>query len=223
MRAVYALMILVGMPLAASANDGFSVVIPMRAGVPIIINGIDASYAVVESDWGLAKNVHIQPTVYGGRRIEAEPDVAWRSEAETRRLLALMSPVNLAKVEAAQQAGRRMVGGVYRRTRRNHNGAKVQRAEVRFDDVSGCLRTPAGGSSRQVILVVEGERVRSRLISARETARLMGLPDGYRLPGAYNDAYHLTGDGVAVDVVRHLARHIFEPILGAAAPLREVA
>ena len=50
MRAVYALMMLVGMPLAASANDGFSVVIPGRAGVPIVINGIDASYAVVESD-----------------------------------------------------------------------------------------------------------------------------------------------------------------------------
>ena len=75
MRAVYALMMLVGMPLAASANDGFSVVIPGRAGVPIIINGIDASYAVVESDWGLAKNVHLQPTIYGGRRIEAEPEV----------------------------------------------------------------------------------------------------------------------------------------------------
>lgn len=75
MRAVYALMMLVGMPLAASANDGFSVVIPGRAGVPIVINGIDASYAVVESDWGLAKNVHMQPTIYGGRRIAPEPEV----------------------------------------------------------------------------------------------------------------------------------------------------
>jgi DNA (cytosine-5)-methyltransferase 1 len=134
-----------------------------------------------------------------------------------------MSPTNLAKVEAARRAGRRMVGGVYRRTRLNHNGAKTQRAEVRFDGVSGCLRTPAGGSSRQLIMVVEGERVRTRLISARETARLMGLPDAYRLPGTYNEAYHLTGDGVVADVVRHLARHIFEPILGAAAPLRNVA
>jgi DNA (cytosine-5)-methyltransferase 1 len=156
--------------------------------------------------------------------IEDAPEgVAWRSEDETRRLLDLMSPVNHEKVEAAKRAGRRMVGGVYRRTRLNHNGAKTQRAEVRFDDVSGCLRTPAGGSSRQVIMVAEGERVRTRLISARETARLMGLPDAYKLPATYNEAYHLTGDGVAVDVVRHLAQHIFEPIVGAAAPLREVA
>jgi len=106
-----------------------------------------------------------------------------------------------------------MVGGVYRRTRIDGRGRKAQRAEVRFDDMSGCLRTPAGGSSRQVILVVDGPSVRSRLISARETARLMGLPDDYKLPSGYSEAYHLTGDGVVVDVVRHLAAHLFEPLL----------
>lgn len=101
-----------------------------------------------------------------------------------------------------------MVGCVYRRTR-TEGGKKMQRAEIRFDDVAGCLRTPSGGSSRQVIVVVDGSRVRSRLISARETARLMGLDDSYKLPKNYNEAYHLTGDGVAVPVVRHLAQHVF--------------
>jgi DNA (cytosine-5)-methyltransferase 1 len=152
---------------------------------------------------------------------EAPTGVAWRTEAETRQLLALMSPVNLAKVEAAKRAGRRMVGGVYRRTRRDENGERRQRAEVRFDDVAGCLRTPAGGSSRQTILVVDGRQVRSRLISPRETARLMGLDDSYVLPKTYSEAYHLTGDGVVVPVVRHLARHILEPLLGL--PLQDQA
>lgn len=147
--------------------------------------------------------------------IENRPEsVAWHTAAETDRLLALMSPVNRAKVQAAQRAGRRMVGGVYRRTRTDAAGVKAQRAEVRFDDVAGCLRTPSGGSSRQTLLVVEGSRIRSRLISARETARLMGLPDSYVLPRRYSDAYHLTGDGVAVPVARHLARHLFEPLVG---------
>ena len=156
--------------------------------------------------------------------IEETPEsVSWHTPAETKQLLAMMSPINLAKVEAAKRAGRRMVGGVYKRTRLNDNGAKVQRAEIRFDDVSGCLRTPAGGSSRQVIVVVDGAKVRSRLISARETARLMGLKDDYKLPKNYNEAYHLTGDGVAVDVVRHLAKHIFEPLLAQNAKAREVA
>ncbi|MFD1703316.1 DNA cytosine methyltransferase [Methylopila henanensis] len=145
---------------------------------------------------------------------EAPQGVAWRSAEDTARLLALMSPLHLAKVEAAKRAGRRMVGCVYRRTRTDESGRKLQRAEVRFDDVAGCLRTPAGGSSRQTILVVDGPLVRSRLISARETARLMGLPDSYQLPKNYNEAYHLTGDGVVAPVVRHLAAHIFDPLLG---------
>ena len=146
--------------------------------------------------------------------IEPDPDsVDWHTQTETKRLLDLMTPLHLAKVEAARRAGRRMVGGVYRRTRQDEAGGKAQRAEVRFDDVAGCLRTPSGGSSRQTILVVEGYRVRSRLISTRETARLMGLDDAYILPRNYNEAYHLTGDGVAVPVVRHLARHLFEPLI----------
>lgn len=156
--------------------------------------------------------------------IEENPtSVSWHTPAETERLLAKMSPVNKAKVAAAVRAGRRMVGGVYNRTRLNERGEKVQRAEVRFDDVSGCLRTPAGGSSRQVILVIDGKKIRSRLISARETARLMGLPDHYKLPRNYNEAYHLTGDGVVVDVVRHLAQHVLEPLLAEAEEACEVA
>ncbi len=147
--------------------------------------------------------------------IEDEPtDVDWHTQAETDRLLSMMSAKNLAKVEEAKAAGKRMVGGMYRRMRKEDGSDRsVQRVEARFDDVSGCLRTPSGGSSRQTILVVDGERVRSRLISARETARLMGLPDEFKLPKRYSDAYHLTGDGVVVPVVRHLAQHIFEPFL----------
>lgn len=150
--------------------------------------------------------------------------VEWHSAEETAKLLAMMSDLNIEKVNEAKMAGRRMVGTVYKRTRRDEFGRKVQRAEIRFDNVAGCLRTPAGGSSRQVIVIVDGDEVRSRLISPRETARLMGLPDTYVLPENYNEAYHLTGDGVAVPVVRHLARHIFEPLLEAAPePLRAVA
>ena len=140
----------------------------------------------------------------------------WFNAEETARLVKMMSPVNQAKLEDAKRQGQKIVGGVYKRTRPNGHRRKVQRAEVRFDDVSGCLRTPAGGSSRQVVLIVEGESVRARLISGRETARLMGLPDDYVLPDNYNEAYHLTGDGVVVSVVRHLAEHIFERVVDAA-------
>jgi DNA (cytosine-5)-methyltransferase 1 len=155
--------------------------------------------------------------------LEAAPtDVDWRRPEQTQALLAKMSPLNLAKVEAAQRAGGRMVGALYRRTR-YEAGVKVQRAEARFDDLAGCLRTPAGGSSRQFLLIAEHGKIRSRLISARETARLMGLPEDYILPAGYNEAYHLTGDGVVVPAIRHLAAHLFEPLLGAGARLRVAA
>lgn len=140
--------------------------------------------------------------------IEEEPEgIEWHTQETTRRLLEMMSETNRAKVRQAQMAGHRMVGGVYRRTRQG-----VQRAEVRFD-VAGCLRTPVGGSSRQTILLVEGQKVRSRLLSPREAARLMGLPDSYKLPKNYNEAYYLAGDGLAVPVVRFLAQQVLEPIL----------
>jgi hypothetical protein len=75
MRAGLALAFLIGTSTAALAETGPVIVIPGRAGVPIIINGIDASYAVVEGDWGLGKGVHVQPTIYGGRLAEPVPNV----------------------------------------------------------------------------------------------------------------------------------------------------
>jgi len=72
-------------------------------------------------------------------------------------------------------------------------------------------------------VIVEGKKVRSRLLSPREAARLMGLPEEYALPDNYNEAYHIAGDGVAVPVVRFLATHIFEPILASAIAEQQAA
>lgn len=145
---------------------------------------------------------------------EDPPASLWHSSEETGKLISLMDPRHLERITKAQRLGRRVVGTLYRRTRPDpDSGLKRQRAEVRFDGIAGCLRTPAGGSSRQVVVVVEGRKVRTRLLSARETARLMGVPDDYPLPPRYNEAYHLFGDGVAVPVVSWLARHLLQPLL----------
>ena len=144
---------------------------------------------------------------------ETPSGVAWHSIAETERLLSMMSSANLKRVELARKTGKRFVGGVYRRTRKDEEGRKVQRAEVRFDNIAGCLRTPSGGSSRQLILLIENKKIRSRLLSPREAARLMGLPDTYVLPTNYNEAYHLCGDGVVAPVVRFLAANLLEPLI----------
>ena len=142
-----------------------------------------------------------------------ESDIPWHSIRQTEALLALMLPLHRAKVAAAKKTGKRMVGTIYKRTRPDESGKRAQRAEVRFDEIAGCLRTPGGGSSRQTIIVVHGNKVRSRLLSPREAARLMGLPEEYVLPKNYNDAYRLMGDGVAVPVVSHLSRYLLEPLV----------
>jgi hypothetical protein len=75
MRAGLALAILIGTAGTAFAAGGFEIVIPGRPGVPIIINGVDASYAVIEGDWGLGQGPQVQTTVYGGRYIDPVPNV----------------------------------------------------------------------------------------------------------------------------------------------------
>ena len=75
MRAGIALALLIGTTATAFAGGGFDIVIPGRPGVPIIINGIDASYAVVEGEWGLGQGPQVQPTIYGGRYIDPVPQV----------------------------------------------------------------------------------------------------------------------------------------------------
>jgi hypothetical protein len=75
MRVGVTLAFLMAMTSQALAGGGFEIVIPGKPGVPVIINGVDASYAVVEGDWGLGKGVHVQPTVYGGRYIDPVPNV----------------------------------------------------------------------------------------------------------------------------------------------------
>lgn len=140
-------------------------------------------------------------------------DVRWNSAAETNKLIAMMSDVNRNRLTAMQAKETRLVGTIYKRTRVDGAGVRRQRAELRDDNIAGCLRTPGGGSSRQTIVVVEGAAVQTRLLSAREAARLMGLPDSYKLPPRYNDAYHIAGDGLVVPVVRYLAETVIEPIL----------
>ncbi|MBQ7501929.1 DNA (cytosine-5-)-methyltransferase [bacterium] len=103
------------------------------------------------------------------------------------------------------------VAAGYRRTRR-----EGQRLELRFDGLAGCLRTPSGGSSKQYIVVRRNGTNHARLLTARETARLMGAPDSYSLPGSYNDAYFAMGDAVALPVANFLSEKFLMPLTEAA-------
>lgn len=138
--------------------------------------------------------------------------VSWHTPAQTQRLMDLMSPLHRERLAVAMAQGRRVVGTIFKRTRRWEDGQRRQRAELRLDGIGGCLRTARGGSSRQTVLVAENERVRTRLLSPQEGARLMGLPEHYILPSEYNAAFDLLGDGLAVPVVKWLADHLLTPL-----------
>jgi DNA (cytosine-5)-methyltransferase 1 len=139
----------------------------------------------------------------------------WHAPQQTQKLIAMMAPNQRARIDSLIAHGARRAGAAFRRTR-SENGESVQRVEARFDGLAGCLRTPAGGSSRQIIFAIENGKVRSRLLSPREAARLMGLPEDYALPDSANAALKLCGDGVCVPVVRWLTEQIFEPALASA-------
>lgn len=139
------------------------------------------------------------------------PEGAWRSDAAVAKLIAQMAPLHRQRVDAAMANPAWNAGAVFRRIR-IEKGQRVQRAEIRYDGLAGCLRTPAGGSSKQLLLVTENGRARLRAVSAREAARLMGLDDSYRLPASETNALKVVGDGVSVPVVRWLGDHLLAPL-----------
>ena len=142
-----------------------------------------------------------------------ERDAPCDSAAQTAAWRAILSAGSRRRLDEQIESGEFAVGTGYRRTRPDESGRKRQRLEIRFDGVAGCLRTPGGGSSRQLVLIVDNGEVRTRLMTVRECARLMGAPDWYKIPGTYNDGYRAMGDAVVVPVVRWLTRHLLSPLV----------
>ncbi|MEL6794182.1 MAG: DNA cytosine methyltransferase [Pseudomonadota bacterium] len=141
-----------------------------------------------------------------------ETDAPVFGDDQTRALLTMMSETQRAKLDEAKARAARTCAPVYGAGfRRMRSGA--QRLEARFD-IAGCLRTPAGGSSRQLLLIVEPNgTVSARRMTPREAARLMGLPESYELPASETQALKLSGDGVAVPVVRWIVNELVAPLL----------
>lgn len=150
--------------------------------------------------------------------LDADLLVAWDAPTATDRWLGMMDDNNQRKVADARNAHIPKVGALYQRTREGK-----QRMEVRFDGLAGCIRTAKGGASTQRLLFVDGAATRSRDLSPREAARLMGLPESFILPDRFGAAMQVIGEGVVVPVVGHLAQHIFEPIIAGTRPMRLVA
>ncbi len=85
-------------------------------------------------------------------------------------------------------------------------------AEIRSDGIAGCLRTPKGGSAKQILLKVGRGNVKVRLLTGRECARLMGADDYAISKNVDRDLFGF-GDAVCVPVVSWIAKNYLNPVL----------
>ncbi len=85
-------------------------------------------------------------------------------------------------------------------------------AELRTDGIAGCLRTPRGGSGRQILFKAGKGKYQVRLLTARECARLQGAPDEYVIDVPLNQALFGFGDAVCVPAVGWIAKNYLTPV-----------
>ena len=98
----------------------------------------------------------------------------------------------------------------FRRVRNGHS-----MAELRTDGIAGCLRTPRGGSGRQILFKAGKGKYQVRLLTARECARLQGVPGSYKIDVPLNQALFGFGDAVCVPAIRWIAKHYLTPVASA--------
>lgn len=130
----------------------------------------------------------------------------WWNRERCEYLLNQMSPRHRAEAETMIQGSRISYGTVFRRIR---HGKSM--AELRTDGVAGCLRTPRGGSGRQILFAAGKNRFSVRLLTPRECARLMGA-DEFIIKTSLNQALFGFGDAVCVPVIDWIARNYLNPL-----------
>lgn len=131
----------------------------------------------------------------------------WWSADRADYLLSQMSPRHRAIADEMIGGSRWSYGTVFRRIR----NAKSM-AELRIDGIAGCLRTPRGGSGRQILFKAGKGQYFARLLTPTECARLMGADD-YRISGSLNQALFGFGDAVCVPVIEWIAENYLNPVV----------
>lgn len=139
-------------------------------------------------------------------RMEVSDSRWWKAE-EVGRHLRMMKSSHGERVAQLARNEQMSYRTFFRRRREGH-----QRAEVRNDNLAGCLRTAVGGSGKQFLIEAGKGSIRMRTMTAREYARLQGVPDEY--PITVNGVQALTGfgDAVCVPVITWIAQNALNPL-----------
>jgi DNA (cytosine-5)-methyltransferase 1 len=133
-------------------------------------------------------------------------DPLWWSEPRSNYFFNQLSERHRAVAERMIAGASLTYATAFRRVRRGRS-----MAELRTDGLAGCLRTPRGGSGRQILFQAGRDKFAVRLLSARECARLQGAPDSFRIEATLNRALFGFGDAVCVPVIEWIAEHYLTP------------
>lgn len=139
-------------------------------------------------------------------------DTAWWSRERVEYLFNQMSARHRAAAEKMIRRRAWSYGTIFRRVRMQPDGVKRSMAELRTDGIAGCLRTPKGGSGRQILWKAGYGDYHARLLTPRECARLMGA-DEFEVTGSLNDALFGFGDAVCVPAIQWIAENYLTPAL----------
>jgi DNA (cytosine-5)-methyltransferase 1 len=163
-------------------------------------------------DWRLRDLPELPKTDLKLRDIVDQEEDDWWEEDRAEYLFSQMYDRHKKQVKEMMEKDKWQYGTVFRRTRKR-NGKRQSTAELRTDGIAGCLRTPKGGSARQIIVRVGKGQRDARLLNARECARLMGVSD-FELSEDASLTQHLWGfgDAVCAPVMEWLTEHYLNPV-----------
>lgn len=136
----------------------------------------------------------------------------WWNRTRQEYLYRQFSPRHKAVADAMISRRRWSYATVFRRVRLQEDGVKRSMGELRSDGIAGCLRTPKGGSGRQILFKAGYGRYMVRLLTPRECARLMGA-DAFEIDVGANQAYFGFGDAVCVPAISWIAANYLNPLL----------
>ena len=140
-------------------------------------------------------------------RIEPTDPIWWDGERLGRFLVSL-SPIQAERLANLKASFINRWATAYRRTR---SGRAVW--EIRGDEVSGCLRTGKGGSSRQAVVEAGRDEVRVRWMTGREYCMLQGAPFLDLTGVSDNQARFALGDAVCVPAISWLGKYCLMPLI----------
>ncbi len=142
--------------------------------------------------------------------LDLDEEQSWWDQEQTERHLAMMTEKHRRRIDALVELRETAAATVFRRIRQG-----VQRAEPRWDGLAGCLRTPRGGSARQIVLAIVKGDVKMRWMTPREYARLQGAPD-FTIECGVHQALFGFGDAVCSPAIEWIDRRLLTPLHEAA-------